>query len=273
MKQGCVLSLLTGIALLGAVARFNETTTLDAQAAVLDAAAEMARGTAQSLLQSAIVTYHDVTDKMTGAAVRERPVRIPAPSPAVEENESGEATLRRIAKPPVPAGNPLWALPLEQLSVTRERPIFSPSRLPPPPVTPALVTPAAVRQPVKPREPERPALSLVGTIVGANDQIAVFLETATQNIVRLRVGEDHQGWVLHLVKAREVTLVKDGEQAVVLEILPPGEPPALGGPAVSPLVPRGPPGVVTGTIPIISSENSADEQPVRSARSARRQGR
>jgi hypothetical protein len=272
MKPGPVLSLLTGIALLGAVATFSETTTRGAQAAVLGDAAEMARGTVQSLLQSAIATYRDVTDKTTGAAVRERPARVPAPPPAAEDNESAEAPPQRIAEPAVPAGNPLWALPLKQLSVTRERPIFSPSRVPPPPVTPTFVTPATVRQPVKPREPERPALSLVGTVIGANDKIAVFLETTTQNVVRLRVGEDHQGWVLHLVKAREAALVKDGEQAV-FEIPPPGQSPALGGPTVSPLVPGGLPGVVTGTIPIISRETSADEQPVRSARSARPQGR
>jgi general secretion pathway protein N len=222
MKPGRVLSLLTGIALVGAVARFNATATLNAQAA---------------------------------------------------ENESGEAFPQRIAEPPGPAGNPLWTMPLKQLSVTRERPIFSPSRLPPPPATPTLVTPAAVRQPVKPREPERPALSLVGTIIGASDQIAVFLETQTQSVVCLRVGEDYQSWVLDSVKAREAALVKDGEQALVFEIPPPGEPPAPGRPTVSPLVPRGQPGVATGIIPIVSSENSADEQPVRSPRNARREGR
>src|SRR5262249_27227957 len=32
-----------------------------------------------------------------------------------------------------PSGNPLWAIPLTQLSATPERPIFSPSPRPPPP--------------------------------------------------------------------------------------------------------------------------------------------
>src|SRR5258708_33146709 len=35
-------------------------------------------------------------------------------------------------------GNPLWAVPLDALSMTRERPLFSPSRRPPPPVVVAL---------------------------------------------------------------------------------------------------------------------------------------
>jgi general secretion pathway protein N len=49
----------------------------------------------------------------------------------------------------------------------------------------------------------------------------VFLETSTRNVVRLRVGEDHQGWVLRSVKSREATLEKDTDTAV-LELPPPG---------------------------------------------------
>jgi hypothetical protein len=64
---------------------------------------------------------------------------------------------------------------------------------------------------------------LLGTIIGIDDRIGVFVETATQNFVRMRVGEDHEGWVLRLIKAREVTLVKDREQVVVLELPPPGD--------------------------------------------------
>ena len=37
----------------------------------------------------------------------------------------------------------------------------------------------------------------------------------------MREGEDHQGWVLQSVQAREVTLVKDSEK-VTLELSPPG---------------------------------------------------
>src|ERR1700682_5261696 len=39
-----------------------------------------------------------------------------------------------VARAEPPAGNPLWAVPLRSLSVPRDRPIFSPSRRPPPPV-------------------------------------------------------------------------------------------------------------------------------------------
>jgi len=169
-----------------------------------------------------------MTGKGEGAAVPQ-PARVPA-APRGGDGKAGESVPARLvaartqdAEPP--SGNPLWALPLKQLSMTRDRPIFSPSRRPPPPPTPAFVAPVAVRQQVKPAEPEKPAVALLGTIIGANadDRIGVFLDTSTQSVVRLRIGEDHQGWVVRLIKAREATLVKSGEQAVVLEMPTPGD--------------------------------------------------
>ena len=151
------------------------------------------------------------------------------------------------AELPALAGNPLWKLPVMELSSTRERPIFSASRRPP--TMPTYVAPVAIRPPVKPPELERPAVSLVGTVIGTDVHIGVFLETATKNVVRLRVGEDHQRWVLRLITAREVTLVKDSGQAMVLNLPPPGE--------ASDGLPR----VATGTIPVVSNENYVDEQP------------
>jgi hypothetical protein len=168
--------------------------------------------------------------------------------------KSGEAgTIRTAALPPNPAvessspGNPLWALPLKQLSITRDRPLFSPSRRPPPAATPTYVAPVAVRQ-VKPAEPEHPAVTLLGTVIGDGDRIGVFLETATGTMVRMRVGEDHQGWVLRLIKAREVTLVKDHELVAVLELPAAGDS-APGNQAFPGGFPGAGPGAVPGPIP------------------------
>jgi hypothetical protein len=141
---------------------------------------------------------------------------------------SGEAAPAATLSPhaaiehPPPGGNPLWALPLKQLSITRERPIFSTSRRPPPPAAPTYVAPVAVRTPQKPKEPERPSITLVGTILGTSESIGIFLNPATRDIVRLLLGEDHEGWALRSVKTREVTLVKERER-VVLELPPPGD--------------------------------------------------
>ena len=196
MKPGRPFLLLTVVALLGAIASFDE----DAQASLLDGTGETARGTAQS---HAVATYHAGTDKMTEADAQEQPVLTP---PQTDGREGGE----------VPS------------------------------------------QPVKPPELERPALSLIGTVIGTDVQIGVFLETATKDVFRLRVGEDHQGWMMRLIKAREVTLIKN-RNVVVLELRPSGGSPAPDGPTMPPPVPDGVPGVATG--PIVSTANYADEQP------------
>ena len=113
------------------------------------------------------------------------------------------------------AGNPLWAVPLSTLTVTRERPLFSSSRrAPAPPVAAAPVMQARPPPPPPPREPDRPRLSLVGT-VGGDQGIAVFVDQATQAIVRLRTGEGHDGWVLRNVGGREVTLQNDTNTAIL----------------------------------------------------------
>jgi len=125
------------------------------------------------------------------------------------------------------SANPLWAMPLKQFSVTRERPIFVPSRRPPAPVATASVTPVAVAVP-KPKEPERPPLSLVGTISSDEERFGIFIDSSTKAVVRLKVGEDFQGWALRAVQGREVALEKN--KAVVVLALPQ---PGLSQPAIA----------------------------------------
>ncbi len=113
------------------------------------------------------------------------------------------------------SANPLWAIPLGTLSATRERPLFSPSRrAPAPPAVPAVRV-----EPVKPvyvpMEPEKPQLSLVGIVSGISDGYAVFLSATTHDIVRLKLGEGHEGWILRSVKGREAVLEKNHQTAVI----------------------------------------------------------
>ena len=138
-----------------------------------------------------------------------------------------------------PSGNPLWAIPLSALTATRERPLFLPSRRAPAPAvagTPVVAAPP----PPSPAQPEQPPLTLVGAIASETEGFAVFLDQATNNVVRLKTGQDHSGWVLQSVKGREVTLQKDGRAATM--VLPqPGTAPSAGGiPVAGP--PRGPGG-------------------------------
>ncbi|SDR62438.1 general secretion pathway protein N [Rhizobiales bacterium GAS113] len=125
------------------------------------------------------------------------------------------------------SGNPLWAVPLRALSATRERPLFSPSRRPP---TPAVIAaPVATVPPAEPRPaaPERPPLTLVGTIIGEGDKIAIFFNPASKAVVRLRLGEADSGWVLRSVAAREIVLEKD-RHTFILSLPAPDEPPPQG---------------------------------------------
>jgi general secretion pathway protein N len=114
----------------------------------------------------------------------------------------------------VPSANPLWAIPLTTLSNTRERPIFSPSRRPPPPAV-APVAVVAAPPPPKPARVERPPLSLVGTISGSEQSFAIFVDESTKAALRLKIGEEYQGWRLRTVAAREVTLEHDEQTAVL----------------------------------------------------------
>ena len=125
----------------------------------------------------------------------------------------------RDAGKPLPGGNPLWSVPLSGLTATQERPIFSASRRPPPPAVIALpvVDQARASTPPKPAEPEHPALTLIGAVVGDGDAIAIFLDRSNQKFVRLRLGESHTGWVLSSVQRREVTL-KKGDLSEVMAL-------------------------------------------------------
>ena len=114
------------------------------------------------------------------------------------------------------SANPLWAIPLSQLPVTRDRPIFSPSRRPPPPAVAPAAIPKVAAVP-KPREPERPQLTLVGTVASDDEGFGIFLDQSTKVVFRLKVGQDHQGWKLRSVQGREATLEKD-QQVVPLAL-------------------------------------------------------
>jgi hypothetical protein len=116
------------------------------------------------------------------------------------------------------SANPLWGMPVKQFSVTCERPIFLPSRRPPPP---SAITVAKVAAPPKPKEPEQPQLSLVGTISGDDAKFGIFIDQATNAVVRLKLGDDFQGWQLRSVQGRGVAFQKN-QQSFVVSLPQPG---------------------------------------------------
>jgi general secretion pathway protein N len=174
------------------------------------------------------------------------------------------------------SGNPLWAIPLESLIATRERPLFRPSRRAPI-ATPVIASPAPEPAPSPSIKADPPQFALLGAVVGTapTRDLAVLLDQTTQGVVRLRTGEGHSGWILRSVKRREATLEKDGES--LLLALPvfaehrsgPEESPAPSAPARSPTLPwagQAPPATPIALAQLPSSdqaEPSTAEPPAR----------
>jgi hypothetical protein len=145
-----------------------------------------------------------------------------------------------ISRERAPTGNPLWGIPPRVLTATRERPLFSPSRRPP---APAVAAPAPAPRPVvavKPPEPDHPLLTIVGTIVSASDSIGVFIDQATNEVIRIHAGQERGGWVLRSVHGREAEFEKN-ERTATLTLPAPGATPAaptlagMGQPVPAPL--------------------------------------
>jgi general secretion pathway protein N len=172
-----------------------------------------AHGAAPSTPASNDALDNDLTDD---ARLAGPPKVAPAPAEPV-------TTVRVVAPPAPPVGtpsaNPLWGIPLAQLSGTRERPIFSASRRPPP--VAAVAETASVKPPPRKKEIEPPQLSLVGTIASIDEGFGIFIDQSTKAAVRLKIGEDHQGWKLREIRGREVTMEKD-ERSAVLTLPQPG---------------------------------------------------
>jgi hypothetical protein len=145
---------------------------------------------------------------------------VPATAPAVAPTPA--------AAEPVLTGNPLWGIPLGRLTQTREKPLFAPTRHPPAAV--AKPAPAPMAAASKPPEPEKPQLSLLGTVVGsAAHGVGLFIDSANKSVLRLKVGENHKGWILRAVHSHQVELAR-GLDSAVLNLPPPDMKPAAGGP-------------------------------------------
>lgn len=138
---------------------------------------------------------------------------------AMERARAGVASSRDLS---TQDGNPLWAVPLSALAATRDRPLFTASRRPPAPVTPAVAAPLPKAVPAAPAPPELPPLALIGTIVSPGSSIAILQNSTTQAVTRVRTGEEDSGWWARSVEVRSVVLEK-GAQSVTLRLPEPGD--------------------------------------------------
>ncbi len=144
--------------------------------------------------------------------------------------------------------NPLWTIPLSLLTETRARPPFSPNRRAP---QPAPLAKAVAPPPLKPAEPVKPQISLVGTVVGGGRRVGVFVNLADKSTFHLKAGEKHDGWVLRAVDAHQVELA-NGLDSAVLKL------PAIDMKSVAAApVPQSPIGAASQGMPIPSSPLNA----------------
>jgi hypothetical protein len=131
--------------------------------------------------------------------------------PASKANQGGVADPQVVSQ----AINPLWVRPLSSLSPTRERPIFSRSRRAAQVAAPSMPAPSITSP-----GPVRPPLTLVGAVAAGSESVAILRDETSQELVELRTGEGHAGWVLRSVAPREATLQKGNDSAIVTISVP-----------------------------------------------------
>jgi hypothetical protein len=101
--------------------------------------------------------------------------------------------------------------PLEGLSATRERPLFSPTRRPvppPPPVVAALLPP--------PPPPPPPDVALFGIVMDGDEVHAVVRAGPAAKMMRVRIGDDVGGWKVAQIEGRQLVLSLDGRIATFM---------------------------------------------------------
>jgi general secretion pathway protein N len=161
----------------------------------------------------------------------------PRPAPEADRTSAFAAERNGVADPAVlsgarrgrdpggksRAGNPLWEIPLSSLSATRERPLFSASRRPP--VVAAPIVAPQKHEVLAPPPPERPLLTLVGTIVSRKASVAMLQGSNAEVISRLRVGQENNGWQVRGIGLRSI-IVEKGAQSVELDLPRPNKAPA-----------------------------------------------
>ncbi|WP_152535558.1 hypothetical protein [Bradyrhizobium sp. Ai1a-2] len=123
------------------------------------------------------------------------------------------ASLARAAESPangdVAVSNPVELQPLPELAVTRDKPLFSPTRRPPPkPVAPV------ARQEPPPPPPPPPSVVVLGIISENGDgRAAIRAGGNGDKVTRVRAGDDVRGWKVERIEPRRLVLTQ-GERSV-----------------------------------------------------------
>jgi hypothetical protein len=103
--------------------------------------------------------------------------------------------------------NPLQAQSLDRLSVSRDRPLFSPSRRPPAPPPPPVE-----RVPEAAAPPPPPDVTLFGTVVDGEGAHAI-IRLGTGKMERVHFGDEVAGWKVSQIEGHRLVLSLDGRLA------------------------------------------------------------
>jgi hypothetical protein len=136
-------------------------------------------------------------------------------------------------QPELAIANPVATLVLASLSATRDRPLFSSSRRPPQAPFVRLIEPPPV-PPVAPAPP--PSIALIGVIMEANGSFAVVRagtqagtnQAAANKSIRVRIGDQIDGWMVTQIADLQLVLSRDGRVANFSMFKGRGGPPAIG---------------------------------------------
>ena len=101
--------------------------------------------------------------------------------------------------------SPLDAYPLDRLSATRERPMFSPSRRPPARPPPPIIAAAP--------PPPPPKLILFGIVMDSDEARAVVGVGTGEKTRRVRIGDDIGAWKVTQIEERQLVLSLDDRSA------------------------------------------------------------
>jgi general secretion pathway protein N len=124
-----------------------------------------------------------------------------SPPPLAAEGREGSAALP----------TPLAAQPLDRLSATRERPLFSPTRRPQPPSPVVAAAPAAPPPPAPP-----PNVALFGIVMDGEEARAVVRAGPAEKIMRVGIGDDIGGWKVAQIEGRRLVLSLNGRIATFM---------------------------------------------------------
>lgn len=114
-------------------------------------------------------------------------------------------------------GRATEASDLRELEATRQRPLFSPTRRPPPPPAPVNETVVPVAPSVKPP----PDIKVSGIILGDDRSVAIVRLGQDPNSVHLWVGSQVDGWTVEAIEARRI-LLRLGSRSLTADLPDPG---------------------------------------------------